>query len=142
MSKRKVDGFFYGLFMDLDILRKAQVKASNPRRAYVSDFALRIGHRATLLPTSGAKSYGMLYSLTFDDLDTLYNGPGLEQYRPEAVLAHSFDGACVPALCYNLTEAPKPNETNEAYTAQLRKVLLKLEFPVEYIASMSIPRNM
>ena len=36
----------------------------------------------------GATYYaGMLLTLTHDDLDTLYGAPGLEDYRPEAVLA-------------------------------------------------------
>jgi len=40
--------------MDSNTLRKSQVVAANPRRAYVEGFALRIGRRATLVPTSGA----------------------------------------------------------------------------------------
>ncbi len=37
--------------------------------------------------------------------ERLYTAPGLEQYRPEAVLAQSLAGLAVPALCYNLREA-------------------------------------
>ena len=40
MSDRRIDGFFYGLFMDGDILRDSQVAAVNPRRAYVDGYAL------------------------------------------------------------------------------------------------------
>ena len=85
MSDRRIDAFFYGLFMDLDILREGGVAPINPRRAYVDDFALRIGQRATLLPSAGARAYGMLFALTHAELDRLYAAPGLEQYRPEAV---------------------------------------------------------
>jgi hypothetical protein len=35
MADRRIDGFFYGLFMDSDILRQSQVAAVRPRRAFV-----------------------------------------------------------------------------------------------------------
>lgn len=137
MTERRIDGFFYGLFMDSDILRESQVEAVSPRRAYVDDYALRIGRRATLVPTPGARAYGMVFALTHDELETLYTAPGLEQYRPEAVLAHSMEGETLPALCYNLREAPGSDEINTEYAERLREVLGKLEFPPEYIASIS-----
>ncbi len=137
MTDRQIDGFFYGLFMDSDILRESQVVAANPRRAYVDGYALRIGRRATLVPTPGARAYGMVFALTHDELDKLYTAPGLEQYRPEALLAHSMEGETLPALCYNLREAPGPDEANTEYAARLRAVLSKLEFPPDYVASIS-----
>ncbi len=92
MSDRRIDGFFYGLFMDIDILREADVTPVNPRRAYVDDFALRIGQRATLLPAAGGRAYGMLFALTHSELERLYTAPGLDQYRPEAILAQPLGG--------------------------------------------------
>lgn len=88
MIDRRVDGFFYGLYMDLDVLREAGV-------------------------------------------------PGLEHYRPEAVLAHRLGGAATPALCYNLREAPRPEERNPAYAERLRRALARLDFPPDYIASVA-----
>ena len=60
MTERRIDGFLYGLFMDVDVLRNSGVAPADPRHAHVDHFALRIGERATLLPSSGARSYGML----------------------------------------------------------------------------------
>lgn len=137
MTDRRIDGFFYGLFMDSDVLRKSQVVAMNPRRAYVDDYALRIGRHATLVPTSGARAYGMVFALTHNELEKLYTAPGLEQYRPEALVAHSLEGETLPALCYNLREAPKHDEVNAEYAARLRAALGKLGFPPEYVASIS-----
>jgi len=135
MSDRRIDAFFYGLFMDLEILREGGVAPINPRRAYVDDFALRIGQRATLVPSAGARAYGMLVALTHAELDRLYAAPGLEQYRPEAVLAQPLEGPSAPALCYNLRGAP--HERNPEYAARLRRALRKLNFPPEYVASVS-----
>ncbi len=137
MTVRRVDGFFYGLFMDSAILRESQVVAASPRHAFVDDYRRRIGRRATLVPSAGSRAYGMLFALTHDELDRLYSAPGLEQYRPEAILAHSIQGEAWPALCYNLRKAPAPDEANAEYAQRLRAVLGKLEFPDEYIASVS-----
>ena len=136
MGTRQIDGFFYGLFMDAGVLHEAGTRPSNFRRAHVNDFALRIGRRATLVPSPGARAYGMLISLTHAELERLYGAPGLEAYRPEAVLAHPFEGEAVPALCYNLTQIPAPHERNPEYAARLRAVLEGLGFPAEYIASI------
>ena len=136
MSDRRIDGFFYGLFMDSDILRDNQVAAVNPRRAYVDGYALRIGRRATLVPASGARAYGMVFALTHDELGRLYSAPGLEQYRAEAILARSLDGETFPALCYNLQETPEVGETDPEYVARLRAALSRLGFPPDYVTSV------
>lgn len=137
MNERRVEAFFYGLYMDLDVLREAGVAPREPRKAYVDGFALRIGRRATLLPSAGARAYGMLYAVTHAELERLYTAPGLEQYRPEAVMARPLDSAPTPALCYNLLEAPAPHERNPEYAARLQRALGKLAFPPEYVASVS-----
>ena len=136
MTDRRIDGFFYGLFMDADLLRKSQVVAHNPRRGYVDDYKLFIGQRATLAAAPGARAYGMIFALTHHELEKLYDAPGLDQYRPEPVLAHTLEGEDLPALCYNLPKAPGPDEVNAKYAASLRAVLEKLEFPAEYIKSI------
>lgn len=137
MTDRRIDAFFYGLFMDVDVLRDNQVMPVNPRAGYVDGFALRIGQRATLIPAHGARAYGMLVALTHAELERLYAGPGLAEYRPEAVLARTLEGELTPALCYNLREAPAPHERNPEYAARLQGVLRKLGFPLEYITSVS-----
>jgi len=141
MSDRRIDGFFYGLFMDREILRGAGVEPINPRHAYVEEFALRIGRRATLVPSPGARAYGMLFALDHSELDRLYAAPGLEQYRPEAILARPLEGAPTPALCYNLRGAPGAQERNPEYAARLQRVLTALDFPEEYVASVGQHRT-
>src|SRR5262245_36713321 len=136
MPDRSVDAVFYGRFMDVDILRENQVTPVNPRPAYVEGFALRIGKRAMLLPSPGGRAFGMLISLTHRELGRLYSGPGLEQYRPEAVLVRTLAGQPVAALCYNLPDAPLPEERNPEYAVRLQGVLRKLNFPPEYVASV------
>jgi hypothetical protein len=136
-SERRIDTFFYGLFMDASLLRQSGVAPANPRRAYVVDFALRIGQRATLVNSDGARAFGMLMALTHADLERIYGAPGLEEYRPEAVLAHTLEGTPVPALCYNLPGTPRPGEHNPEYAMRLRTTLNTLGFPREYVDSIA-----
>lgn len=136
VSTRRVDGFFYGLFMDSDVLRKDGVLPGNPRQAFVDDFGLRIRERATLVRCAGARAYGMLFALTHEELERMYSAPGLAVYRPEAVLAETLEGERVPALCYNLMEPQLGIEPNAEYAARLRATLGKLGFPATYIDSI------
>ncbi|SRR5258708_3685697 len=136
MSDRRIEAFFYGLFMDVDILKQNGVEPANIRRAFVPEFALRIGQRATLIPSIGARAYGMIMSLRHGDLARLYGAPGLEHYRPESVLAQTLDGTATAALCYNLLKSPGPDERNPEYAMRLQLVLEKLNFPSEYVASV------
>jgi hypothetical protein len=110
--------------MDVDVLRQSGAQPANPRRAYVAEFALRIGQRATLVPSPGTRAYGMLIALTHAELERLYSAPGLEHYRPEAVLAQPIAGIAIPALCYNLPHAPESNERNPEYALRLKSVLI------------------
>ena len=137
MSERRVNGFFYGLFMDVAVLRNSGALPADPRPAYVDDFALRIGRRATLIPSAGARAYGMVIALTHSELERLYNAPGLDQYRAEAVLAHLLGGGSLPALCYNLRAESGVGETNPEYALQLQRVLRDLNFPAEYVGSVT-----
>lgn len=137
MSERCIDAFFYGLFMDDALLRASGVEPKRPRPAFVDDFELRIGQRATLVPAPGARAYGMLFSLTHTELEQLYAAPGLEQYRPEAVFAKAADNISTPALCYNLLHPPRADERNPEYALRLQDILTRLGFPEEYVASVS-----
>src|ERR1700752_1762386 len=129
MTRRPIEVFFYGLFMDVELLQSQAGGPMHARRAFVEGFTLRIGQRPTLIPMVGARAYGMLIALTHHEITQLYAAPGLQHYRPEGGLAHTMEGQAVPALCYNLTEPPSASERNPAYAAQLKAVLQGLGFP-------------
>lgn len=130
---QRFEVFFYGLFMDDDLLRGKGIVPMDPRAASLEGFGLRIGKRATLVHAPDERSYGVVMGLTRQELNTLYSGPGLENYRPEEVSCMTLAGEPIRALCYNLPEAPAPDEVNEEYAGQLRAVLVKLGFPAEYV---------
>jgi hypothetical protein len=136
MASRRIEVFFYGLFMDADLLRTKGAHPMNVRPACVRGFALRIGQRATLLRVPDARAHGMLMELTHAEIEQLYSEPSVRAYRPEAVLAQLTDGSRVPALCFNLPVPPGPEEANSEYAAKLRDLARRLGLPSDYVESI------
>ena len=136
VAERRVDVFFYGLFMDKELLRGKGFAPTNERVALVQGFALRIGQRATLVPSANRVTYGVVMALSHDDIEALYSETSVRVYRPEAVLAQCSDGTLAPALCFNLPLPPGPNEHDTEYAARLRALANRLGFPADYVASI------
>jgi hypothetical protein len=136
MTSRRIEVFFYGLFMDADLLRTKGAHPINVRPACVPGFALRIGQRATLLRNPDTRAYGMLMELTHLEIEQLYSEASVQAYRPEAVLTELTDGSRVPALCFNLIVPPEPEEANSAYAAKLRDLAGRLGLPSDYVQSI------
>jgi hypothetical protein len=128
--------FFYGLFMDPEVLRSHGVESGEGRRARVDGHALRIGERATLVPQDDAHAYGMAYGLEAAQLQALYSSGGLESYAPIVVTVHFDDGLTAPAECWVLAQAPEAGALDADYVRRLREALAKLDFPAEYVASV------
>jgi gamma-glutamyl AIG2-like cyclotransferase len=134
---RRVPVFFYGLFMDPDLLRTKGVDPVNVQPAHVTGMRLRIGQRAALEESPEDSTYGFLMELTHSELERLYAESSLAVYRPEAVLAELPDGSSMAALSYNLPVAPAPGERNAEYAAKLRALAVRLGLPSHYCASLS-----
>jgi hypothetical protein len=133
---RRADVFFYGLFMDEELLRAKGLKPESVELAAVDGVALRIGQRAALVPSRGARVHGVVMSLTVAELDRLYSEPSVQAYKPQAVLAQLASGGTVAALCYNLAEPPAATERNPEYAAKLHAIAQKMGLPAEYVATL------
>lgn len=135
MPSRRADVFFYGLFMDQDLLRSKGVVPEGAELASVPGFALRIGQRAALVPDRTGRAHGIVMSLTLAELERLYSEPSVQAYQPQAVLAHLASGGIIAALCYNLPDPPASTDRNPEYASKLRAVAQKVGLPGEYVAS-------
>jgi hypothetical protein len=123
------DIFFYGLFMDENLLRAKGVEPRKPRRAVVRDYQLKIGQRAMLVRQPSAQAYGMVYALSESEIKSLYSEAGLEMYHPEVVVVTFEDGSASEVTTFNLSRESATEEPNLAYAAKLRLVLERLGFP-------------
>jgi hypothetical protein len=133
---RRIDVFFYGLFMDDALLREKGMNPTNRRMASVENFSLVIGARATLVPCQGQTVHGILFSLTHAEVDALYAEASVSIYRPEALLARLTDGQVVPALCFNLPVPPSMTERNPQYALKLRALAEQIGLPQSYVSSI------
>jgi hypothetical protein len=67
-DQRRLNVFFYGLFMDPELLVGKGIHPAEIRLAVVPGFVLRIGARAALVPTPGGEVHGVLMNLSHADL--------------------------------------------------------------------------
>jgi len=136
MEPRRINVFFYGLFMDAERLHSKDAHPAHPRPACVPGFALRIGQRATLMPSAESSAYGIIMELSHAEVERLYSEASVSAYRPEAVLAQLADGTYLPALCFNLVVPPGPEEANSDYAMKLRELARRLKLPQHYVESI------
>ena len=140
-TSRLNDVFFYGLYMSPDILTSKAVEPRDPRIGFAAGYRLRLGNMATLLRAEDAQAYGIVYSLTHEEIDRLYPQQGLDMYVSEAVLVTLDSGnsprerRCqrVAALCKNLLIPPEDNESNPDYEKKLVQCMRHLNVPTTHV---------
>lgn len=128
--KRLHDVFFYGLYMDEDILKEKGVNPRNKRVGLCENYKLRIGKFATLLREENTKAYGLIYSLTHEEINKLYQGSGLTQYISEALDIKLENGENIATLCCNLINPPNSDEENKIYYEKLIVCMKKYNLPL------------
>lgn len=134
--------FFYGLFMDISLLREMKLTPVELGHAALRGYQLRVGARATLIPNPEATSYGMLIELSDTELSILYSPPGLSDYQPEHVVTHRLDdGSTQRAVCYNLPTEKLGAEFNSEYAKNLSALLIRLGFPPDYANEVKQDRS-
>jgi hypothetical protein len=112
MSEPRVFVFFYGSFINLDVLRQQGLVPERYEVARLCGFDVRIGPLANLVRSEERCVYGIVATATHAELGRLYDyaRQGLGgTYLPEAVLVQTADGKWLPALCYIAPDmAPGP----------------------------------
>jgi len=132
METEMVRIFFYGLFMDESLLASKGISPSKSTVGYVSNFRLRIGRRATLVPNEGFRAYGVVMALRADDVKALYSSESVADYVAEPVSVSLTDGTVEPAVCYNLPEH-LIDGANADYARSLLILAKSLGFPDDYL---------
>lgn len=127
--------FFYGLFMDEDLLRGQGLTPENGRITELRDHDIRIGLRAYVVSEPGTSLWGVIFDLPRDQVEQLYSGPGVQDYKPVSVQVHSQDGDVLEAQCYNLPDGEAPRE-DDVYLDKLIAVCRRLELPEGYLVRL------
>ncbi|WP_394836218.1 gamma-glutamylcyclotransferase [Pendulispora rubella] len=136
MTMPRVWTFFYGSYINLDVLKEADLVPENVERATLGGFDIRIAPRANLVRSDAHSVYGILATATHVELARLYKHSQDilgETYLPEAVLARTSSGDYRPALCYFCPDmVPRPAEA--AYVNRIVVAARQFQFADEYIA--------
>lgn len=133
---KTVAAFFYGLFMDADLLRRKGLRVLESRMARLDDYRLRIAARATVVPARGLTVYGMLMQLPPEDLERLYSDPTVSAYIPQSLEVVLNDGVRVAASCYVLPNCAQDFLANPSYAQKLHALASKLGLPAEYLVTI------
>jgi cation transport regulator ChaC len=127
--------FFYGSYMNFDVLREVGLVPGASEVGRVAGFEVRISPRANLVRSDGGVVYGLLATATHDELSRLYAHARDvlgEVYLPEAVLVETLDGTWRAALCY-LCADMRPQPADPAYVERIAGPARALGFPAWYI---------
>jgi len=140
VAQRKVWVFFYGSYINLDVLRKAGLVPEIVEIGRLAGFDLIISPRANLVRSDQHAVYGILTQATHRELERLYTehaqGKLGQLYEPEAVVVEVVAGYLKAAMTYNCSEM-KPGTVETAYVDRIYKPAKALGFPEWYLLKIA-----
>jgi hypothetical protein len=127
--------FFYGSYINTDVLREVNLVPASVVVAKVSGFDIRIAPRANIVRSPRDCVYGILATATHQELGRLYaHAKDVlgETYLPEAILAEAADGTWRPAMTY-ICPAMLSRPAERAYVERIAGPARRLGFPTWYV---------
>ncbi len=138
MSPRTVDVFYYGSYMNLEVLAGLGLRPERIAVARLDDFDIRIRPLANLVPAVGCRVHGIVAASTHDEIHRLYDHArdvlgGV--YLPEAVVVHTADDPARPALVY---VAPRMDAApaDPAYVERIVAAARGHGLPADYVRKL------
>lgn len=135
MVEPRVWVFFYGSYMNQDVLKEVNLVPEQWEVARVSGFEIVIQPRANLVPSDRHCVYGILAMATHAELDRLYSHAKDvlgETYLPLAVLSETMGGMWRPALCY-IAPSMEGRPAAQDYVERIVKPAREFNFPEWYV---------
>lgn len=135
MPEPEVWVFFYGSYMNFDVLREVDLVPRQWEVATLSGFDISIRPRANLIRSDEHRVFGVAATATHGELRRLYaHAEDVlgETYLPQAVLIETLDGRWRPALCY-LAPDMEPRVATTDYVDRILLPAKELGFPGWYI---------
>lgn len=130
MNERTI--FFYGLFMNEQILKREGVNPRRSRMAELPGFDIVVRDRAAILPWAGASVWGMATELLPEEIRMLYADNAFRRYEARTVSVHPLIGKSFPALCYT-PAVSEPGTPDLDYLEALIRLATSLCLPRKYV---------
>ena len=135
MAEPTVWTFFYGSFINLDVLKQVDCVPGRYEVAKLSGFDIRIAPLANLVRSEQHCVYGVVATVTHEDLRRLYSQAWVGTYLPEPVLVETRDGTWRAAFCY-VAPAMEPRPPADDYIDRIVGPARQYGFPEWYIARL------
>jgi len=135
MTEPWVWTFFYGSYINLNVLREVNYVPEKWEVGRLDGFDIRIQPRANLVRSDEHSVYGILATGTHAELGRLYaHAKDVlgEIYLPEAVLVEARDGKWKPAMCY-ICPAMATRPAAKDYVDRIVAPAREYGFPAWYI---------
>ena len=135
MTEPKVWTFFYGSYINFDVLKEVELEPTEWEVARLHGYDIKIEPRANLERSDADTVYGILATATHRQLNNLYAHAKEvlgETYLPEAVLAETLDRKWRPALCY-ICPGMEPRSAHPDYVARILVPARQYGFPGWYL---------
>jgi hypothetical protein len=135
MTEPEVWTFFYGSFINRDVLAVVGLVPGEIEVATLAGFDIRIEPLANLVRSDRHVVYGIVATATHAGLGRLYdyaeNDLGA-RYLPEAVLTTTQEGKLRPAMCYLAPDMPK-RPASADYVERITRPAREYGFPEWYV---------
>jgi hypothetical protein len=135
MAEPDVWTFFYGSFINPDVLRQAGYVPEHVEVARLAGFDIRIAPLANLVRSEQHCVYGIVARATHEELRRLYSQDWVGTYLPEAVLVETQGGKWRAALCY-IAPAMGPGVAADDYIDRIVGPARAHGFPDWYITRL------
>lgn len=136
MMERSVNVFFYGSYMNFEVLKEAEINERAFENGCLHGYALSISPLANLKKEDEGRVYGILTRLSHPELDRLYTEHARGKlggvYLPEAVTVYLRNGLYTSALCY-ISHNMVAGEADPAYVTRILKPATEYGFPEWYL---------
>jgi hypothetical protein len=133
MAEPSVWVFFYGSFINRDVLKQYDVRLQSFEVARLDGFDIAIQPLATLVPSDERCVYGIVAGLTHADVRKLYSQDWVSGYNPYAVLITAAEGVLIPCLCYIAPRNAQPSAPSADYLMKIIAPAQEYRFPDWYV---------
>ncbi|MDJ0756288.1 MAG: gamma-glutamylcyclotransferase family protein [Ardenticatenaceae bacterium] len=140
MSQVQVDVFFYGSYINFDVLAEVHIDERPYQVAWLPNHKLVISPLANLVKDLSAVAFGIVTKLNHDELTRLYVDHAQDTlggvYLPEAVVVYTDTQTMRPALTY-ISHDMAPAKPDPAYVDRIYRPAKAYSFPSSYLAHIA-----
>ena len=136
MDARKVNVFFYGSYINFEVLAEVDIDERKFEVVSLPNFRLSIGPHANIERNASSTCFGILTRLTHSEIGRLYDEHATKilgnTYLPEPVVVYSQSGSLIPAMTY-ICQSMKPAKPDPGYVDRILVPAKRYGFPGEYL---------